>query len=596
MAEHLRAVALLVTTAWRVDRWRTAAAVLEPLGNVLALLAGLWLAVLTTGVVQQDTSSVVVGVVGLVAGVVLGWQLDLAGSQWRLVLSEKVAHAFDVEIATICATLPGLDHHENPEYRDKLELLRQGQGMLGRSLNALAMAVKSVCGALTVLVLLVGVHPGMVALVLLALPAVLTGGIQQRWHRRAEEESAEPGRLAAHLRSLAYDRDAGMEIRVFGLADEIGRRCGRAWSDHRRPLHRAERRAGLLAAARDLGYAAGVVAAVAFVLWRVLGGHAPAGDVVLVIYLSQQVQTALLWPVLSISGLGQTLRTAGRVRWLRDYAAAAAVRSGGLPAPERLTGGIVFDDVSFRYPGSDSWVLRHVSLTIPAGSVLALVGENGAGKTTVVKLLAGMYRPTEGRILVDGVDLADLDPTSWRRRLSAAFQDFARFEFTAGRTVGVGDLPHLDDDREVARAVDRAGATDLVRALPRGAATQLGASWDGVDLSTGQWQKLALGRALMRAEPLVLFLDEPTASLDAATEHGLFERYAAATSAGAARGLVTVLVSHRFSTVRAADQIVVLGDQRVLECGGHDELMAAGDHYAAMYATQADSYQPAPRP
>jgi ATP-binding cassette subfamily B protein len=306
------------------------------------------------------------------------------------------------------------------------------------------------------------------------------------------------------------------------------------------------------------------------------------------------VQTAVLWPVTSISGLGQTLRAANRVRWLRDYAATAAASSGDRPAPARLTRGIVFDNVSFRYPGSETWILRHVSLSVPAGSVVALVGENGAGKSTLVKLIARLYEPTEGRILIDGVDLAEFEIVDWRRRLAAAFQDFARLELTAQHAVGVGDLPRLDDTRRAGQALERAAASDVVQALPAGLDTQLGARWDGVDLSSGQWQKLALGRALMREDPLVLFLDEPTAALDAATEHALFERYARATRAGSAHGMITILVSHRFSTVRCADQIVVLSGQGVSESGTHADLMANGRLYAELYSLQAQAYQRQP--
>jgi ATP-binding cassette subfamily B protein len=276
--------------------------------------------------------------------------------------------------------------------------------------------------------------------------------------------------------------------------------------------------------------------------------------------------------------------------WLRDYARGVD-RGGHLPAPARLVDGIVFDRVSFRYPGTEQWVLRDVSFRIPAGAVIALVGENGAGKTTLVKLLSRMYAPTEGRILVDGVDLADIGVDAWRERLSAAFQDFARFEFTAQRSVGVGDLPRLDDSPAMCAALDRAGAGDILAKLPGGVGTQLGARWkEGVDLSTGQWQKLALGRALMREDPLVVFFDEPTASLDAMTEHALFERYATAARSGAARGTVTLLVSHRFSTVRSADLILVIDRGGVAELGGHDELLLRDGLYAELYLLQAHAY------
>ncbi|HXZ86526.1 MAG TPA: ABC transporter ATP-binding protein, partial [Myxococcota bacterium] len=213
-------------------------------------------------------------------------------------------------------------------------------------------------------------------------------------------------------------------------------------------------------------------------------------------------------------------------------------------------------------------------------------------KTTLVKLLCRLYPPTRGRILVDGTELARIEPSSWRERLAGAFQDFFRFEFRVRHAVGLGDVPRLDDVPAVRSAVERAGANDVIEKLLAGLETQLGPSWpEGVDLSFGQWQKLALARGFMRDGPLVLVLDEPTAALDAETEHALFERYAATSRARAADGRITVLVSHRFSTVRMADQIVVMNGARVVESGSHEELMARRGHYAELYGIQAAAYR-----
>ena len=237
------------------------------------------------------------------------------------------------------------------------------------------------------------------------------------------------------------------------------------------------------------------------------------------------------------------------------------------PAPVRLHRGLNLEGVSFTYPGTARPVLEGVTLDLPAGGTVALVGENGAGKTTLVKLLCGLYTPTRGRVLVDGIDLRRLDPAAWRTRTAAGFQDYARFMLLARELIGVGDLRAVDDPAAAA-ALERAAATDVLAQLAAGLETQLGryfrpgvgqAAAAALVLSDGQWQKLALGRALMRPAPLLLVLDEPTASLDAPSEHALFERFAgAARRTAAATGGVTVLVSHRFATVRMADRIVVL--------------------------------------
>ena len=288
-----------------------------------------------------------------------------------------------------------------------------------------------------------------------------------------------------------------------------------------------------------------------------------------------------------------------RLAWLEDYAA-AFTKNADVVVPECLRQGIRLEHVSFSYPGTKRRALEDINLDLPRGAVVAIVGENGAGKSTLVKLLCRLYQPDEGRILIDGADLARMPVEQWRARLAGAFQDFFRFEFKARQTVGAGDLPRLDDQAAVVTAVDRAGAQDVVDRLGTGLDTQLGTTWPGgAELSFGQWQKLALARGFMRDDPLLLILDEPTAALDAETEHALFERYAAAARGGhASRGVsgsvaggITILVSHRFSTVRMADLIVVLDGARVVEVGSHEALIAKGGSYAELYGIQAAAYQ-----
>ncbi|MEQ9002218.1 MAG: ABC transporter ATP-binding protein, partial [Pseudomonadales bacterium] len=334
-------------------------------------------------------------------------------------------------------------------------------------------------------------------------------------------------------------------------------------------------------------FGAGFVGAVVFVAW---GIEASAGSVLLVLAAGSRLSAYIGATVGEIGFLrGIWLDGSKRMAWLEDYAAALADR-GRAPAPGRLDDGIRLDHVWFVYPGTDRPVLEDVNLHLPAGGVIAVVGENGAGKSTLVKLLCGLYPPSAGRILVDGRDLADIDPVAWRGRLAGAFQDFFRFELAARRAVGVGDLPRLDDADAVTAAVGRAGAAELVDQLVRGLDTQLGPAWpEGVDVSFGQWQKLALARGFMRERPLLLILDEPTAALDAETEHALFERYA-----GAARGdggRITLLVSHRFSTVRMADLIVVLDGARLVEVGSHEALLVNNGPYAELYRIQAGAYR-----
>jgi len=255
-------------------------------------------------------------------------------------------------------------------------------------------------------------------------------------------------------------------------------------------------------------------------------------------------------------------------------------------APASLEEGIRFEGVGFRYPEAESWALRGIDLFLPKGQSLALVGENGAGKTTFIKLLAGLYRPTEGRVLLDGKDLRDWDETELRRRIGVIFQDFNQYQLLLRENVGFGSVEHLDDEVRTQRAVERGGARELVSGLADGLDTQLG-RWfkSGAELSGGQWQKVALARAFMREEADILILDEPTAALDAEAEHAVFERFRQLTA-----GRTAILISHRFPTVRMADRILVLEHGRVIEDGSHAALLAAGARYAHLFKLQAAGY------
>lgn len=281
----------------------------------------------------------------------------------------------------------------------------------------------------------------------------------------------------------------------------------------------------------------------------------------------------------------------------RDQAArVASSRALAAPRPEAAAGderGLRFEDVGFRYPGKERWALRHIELTIAPGESIALVGENGAGKTTFVKLLAGLYQPSEGRIVLDGRDLSSWDPEGLRRRFGVLFQDFNKYQLKLRENIGLGSVPHLDDEARIQRAVERGGASELLQALPGGLDAPLGHWFEkGSELSGGQWQKVALARAFMREEADILVLDEPTAALDAASEHAVFERFREL-----AKGRTTIVISHRFPTVRMAKNIIVLEHGQIVEQGSHEQLLKLADDaetggkYARMFKLQAQGYQ-----
>jgi ATP-binding cassette subfamily B protein len=291
--------------------------------------------------------------------------------------------------------------------------------------------------------------------------------------------------------------------------------------------------------------------------------------------------------VLDLAGTVLRVRTtAEHYFWLAQQ---AEKEPGTAPTPDRLVHGIELKQITFGYGADDRLALPGTDLFLPAGRTVAIVGENGAGKSTLVKLLTGMYRPATGAVLVDGVDLAAMDLEGYRQKVSAGFQDFVRYQLTVGEAVAVGGLSEPPD--QVRTALGKADAT-FVDTLPQGLDTQLGTSWvDGVELSGGQWQKLAIARALVRPHPLLMIMDEPSASLDPQTEAVLFDRLAEEARAGRAAGRITLLISHRFSTVRSADLIIVLEHGRVTEQGTHEELMSRGGSYAELYSLQAAGYQ-----
>lgn len=442
-------------------------------------------------------------------------------------------------------------------------------------------------------VLLATVSGWLVLVPLCVLPPLLADRVAKQIVRRSEDAAAHTRRQADLLFGLATTPASAGELRTYGLAEHVE-------AEHRRLTAAVDRssagealRVLAVQAAGWLLYAAGLMGAIAFVVGQAAGGLLSLGSVLMAVSLIRRSRTQLAAASQRSGQMLTTLTTADRLFRLEDHAADESARQGTGAPPTTLREGIRLRGVTFRYPGTDRAVLDGLDVLLPAGATVAVVGENGAGKTSLAKLLLGMYPPDKGAVEIDGRPLAELDPVAWRERCTAAFQDFARLHLPVGRSVGVGDLPRLDDAAAVTVALDRAGAADLTARLPDGLDTVVGTSYTGGrGLSGGQWQKIALGRAFLRDDPLLVVLDEPTASLDAEAEHALFRRYADAARRGAARtGAVTLLVSHRFSTVRTADLVVVLDGGRVLEVGGHEELMASGGRYAELFELQAAGYR-----
>jgi ATP-binding cassette subfamily B protein len=581
----------LVRLGYRSEpRLMVVALVLALLAALPDALIALWLALLGSGVVSGDRTRVVVAAVGLGVSATATWLLRVLSARLQRRFRDKVSIALESHVARLQTSVATVAHQERPEYLDRLAVLREQVYVLDHLFMSLFGTAGWILRLAATVVLLMSIDPLLGLLVLCALPTVLASGWRPGVERTAREQGAPAERMAAHFFRLATTASPAKEVRVLGITDEVARRRRDGFERWYSLVSRARWISAAWYTLTWTVFGLGYVAAVVFVA---TGLDASSSSVLLVLAAGARLSGYVGATVGEIGFLrGVWMDGAQRLAWLEDYAASQS--PGDRPAPDRLEEGIRLDDVSFTYPGSDRPALEHVDLWLPAGKVVAVVGENGAGKSTLVKLLAQLYTPSSGRILVDGEPLESFSPVAWRERLAGAFQDFYKFELAAQQSVGVGDLPHIDDEPAASSAIEKAGADDVVRRLEAGLATQLGPSWrGGVDLSFGQWQKLALARGFMREHPLLLVLDEPTAALDAETEHALFERYAHVARSGGAddRGRVMILVSHRFSTVRMADLIVVLDGSRLTEVGSHEELMRLDGQYAGLYRTQAAAYR-----
>jgi ATP-binding cassette, subfamily B, bacterial len=566
-----------------------AAFLLSLLAALPDALIAVWLKLLGEGVLQHRTTLIEVAAVGMALSGVATWFLRTVSTRIQRRFRDKVTIALEAHVARLQASIATITHQERPDYLDRLSVLRDQIFVL----DHMYMSLFSTCGWVlrlgVTVALLMSVHPALALLAVFAVPTVLSSTWRPGVERAALERGASSERLGRHLFTLATTAPPGKEVRVTGIGPRLARDRRAAWDRWYALVSRARWESAVW---HTLAWALFGGAYVGGIVFVAKGIKAPPQDVLLVLAAGSRLSSYIGATVGEIGFLrGIWMDGSRRLAWLEDYAASLDAGTD-LAVPSRISEGIVFEDVSFAYPGTTRPVLDDVTVTFPAGAVIAIVGDNGAGKTTLVKLLSKFYAPTSGRILVDGLDLARMPADEWRARLAGAYQDFFRFELRARQTVGVGDVPRLDDHEAVVAAVDRAGADDVVSRLASGLETQLGPTWpEGVEVSFGQWQKLALARGFMRDGPLVLVLDEPTAALDAETEHALFERYAAGARRDADDGRITILVSHRFSTVRMADLIVVLDGARVAEVGTHEDLMARGGTYAELYAIQAAAYR-----
>ena len=517
--------------------------------------------------------------------------LQAANGQART-LAEHVLHARIV--LTINTSIIGkaleldLAHFENAEFYDKMQNARREADYRSLQIvNGGFYVVQNIITLLSFAALLVRFSPWLALVLFLAtLPAFIAQSRYAELNFRVLSWRAPEARLLNYLEHILTDYDAVKEVKLFGLGEPLlGRYASLFWKFLREDQGIAQKRSlaslgwGLVATVTYYG-------AYAWIVWRAVGGLITLGDMTLYLGIfrsSQSMFEAVLQGLSELYENGLFMSNLFAFLELKTQMIATATP---VPAPKDIQQGIEFRGVSFRYEGHEDWALRDVNLVIHPREKIALVGPNGAGKTTLIKLLTRLYDPTEGQILLDGVDLRDFDLVDLHQRIGVIFQDFVRYHLAASENVGFGQIDQLADKARIEGAARKSGADAVIRGLPDGYETTLGRWFDkGRELSGGEWQKVALARAFMRACEVIV-LDEPTAALDAENELRVFQQFRELTV-----DKIAVLISHRFSTVRMADRIFVIEDGHISEAGTHADLLQLGATYARLFTLQAESYR-----
>jgi ATP-binding cassette subfamily B protein len=596
MLNLLRVFRMWVVTAWRAAPLLTvvlclataSAAVAGPLAVYGVKLA---LDQLTSG--EYIWAGVSVVALSLLITTVAAAAIGPLGD----ILDDRLQRFVYADLIRMTSEIPTIDHHEDPRLVDRLSLVERDSYQLA-GIYQLLTSLASLASMWVALAMLWSVHPLTCLLAATALLPALADAV--RTHRTDQLWLANYWyrRLGQRLTDVLTDASKALEVRTYSFRCSLGEIAAQAYDDHRKLMVALRRRFAYISAAAWVVFAASYVVAIWLTFSRARAGLNTFGDLSLMLLIGPQLAATAQGVATNATTILGALQAFGRYQWLRDYHDAQIPSTRAIEIPARLFSGIRLENVTFTYAGrrdrsASTPALRNLNLTLPAGSIVALVGENGAGKSTLVKLLAALYEPTSGTIYIDDVPLRDVNPDQWRQRVSAGFQDYATFEFVAADSVGVGDLARRADQDALEYAVRQSQSQQVMEHLPEGFRTQLGTQFkEGVGLSGGQWQRLALARGFMRREPLLMLLDEPTAALDPEAESALYDAQVRAARAQAHQtGAITLVVSHRFSTARMADLIVVLENASISEAGTHDELMESGGTYARLFELQAKAYR-----
>jgi ATP-binding cassette subfamily B protein len=582
---------------WRADRRSTL--VMAALTLVAAALpaAQAWAGALIVDSVVDSFTARVDPLAGLERTLpYLGFELALlligaAAAQMRMfyehVLNARLGHAINVDIIRKALSLD-LSYFEDASFYDKLQNARREADFRALGIiNGSYSVVQNLLTLLSFAVLLLAFNPW-ITLVLFGatIPAFVAQGRYSHLYFRLLTWHAPEFRRMQYLEHVLTVDSSVKEVKLFSLGEPLLKRYSDTFQVFFREDVDLARRRSLISVGWGVIANLSYYGAYAWIVFVTIAGTITLGSMTLYLTLFRQSQSAFQSLFSNVTRLYENGLFMDNLFSFLNLQPHMSRATQPVAVPPRLQRGLEFRNVSFRYPGRDDWALRNINLTIAPGEKLALVGPNGAGKTTLIKLLTRLYDPTEGEILLDGVDLRNYDIDEVRRRIGVIFQDFVKYQLSARENIGFGQIDRLDDESRVREAAQRGGADDIIAELPAGMETMLGRWFEnGFELSGGQWQKIALSRAFMR-EGEVLVLDEPTAALDAEREYEIFQRFRELTASK-----IAVLISHRFSTVRMADRIAVIENGCITEIGSHAELLRQGGTYARLFEMQAEGYR-----